>query len=151
MRGEVKPLEQDEQFKVKIKNWFTPPSGRDKHLDLYNKLVKNDILANLKRSDKLNISKDEKDAYFELLHNKDFIIRPADKGSGVVVVNRNDYIESLQKEVSCNDSYQETVSDRTEAIQKRVKRMVHRMHKEGIISSELKQYLITRYVQAWKL
>ena len=66
------------------------------------------------------------------------------------VVNRNDYIESLQKEVSCNDLYQETVSDRTEDIQRKVKRVVNRMHKEGIISSELKQYLIPRHFQAGK-
>ena len=149
--GEGKPLEQDEQFRVKKKNWFIPPLGRDKHLDLYIELVKNYAVANLKRSDKLNISKDEKDAYSEFLHNKDLIITPANKGSGIVVVNRNDYIESLQKEVSCIDSYQETVSDQTEDIQKRVKRVVNQMHKEGIISSELRQYLIPRYVQAGKL
>ena len=38
---------------------FTPPSGRDKSLDIYTDLVNDDIVANLKKSDKLNISKEE--------------------------------------------------------------------------------------------
>ena len=35
----------------------------------------------------------------ELLHNDKSVIRPADKGSGIVIVNREDYISKLQEEI----------------------------------------------------
>ena len=91
------------------------------------------------------------DACYMLPHNKDIIISSADKGSGIVIVNRDDNIESLQKETIFNNSYQETVSYLTEGIQKRVKRVINHMNKDGIISSEFKQNLVPKSVQAGKL
>lgn len=143
--------EEDEKFKVKKKSMFTPSSGRDKSLDLYIELVKDDVIANLKKSNKLNISKGESTAFYELLHNKEIIIRPADKGSSIVVVDKDGYIESLQKEIENSSSYEETDYDLTEEIQKEVKRLISKMYSDGVISDDLKQYLTPRYAQKGKL
>ena len=40
------------KFRVKKKSTFTPSSGRDKCLDLYIELVKDDLVANLRKSNK---------------------------------------------------------------------------------------------------
>ena len=62
--------EDDETFTVKKKSRFTPSSGRDRCLDLHIKLVK-DVVANLRKSNKLNIPKEEGKAFYELLHKKE--------------------------------------------------------------------------------
>ena len=97
------------------------------------------------------ISKEENTSFYELLHNKDIIIRPADKYSGIVVVNRDDYIHPLVTEMEGCCSYEETDVDLTEDTQKKVKRLVNKMNREGVVSDDLKKYLMPRYVQACKL
>ena len=142
---------EDDKFRVKKKSIFTPPSGRDKSLDLYIELVKEDVIVNLKKSSKLNLTRDENSAFYELLHNKDIVIRPADKGSGIVVVDKDSYIQSLQKEMEDSISYEATDHDQVEEVQKKVKKLVSKMHREGAISDDLKQYLMPRYAQKGKL
>ena len=143
--------EERDKFKLKKKSTFTPESGRDKSLDLYIELVKEDVVANMKRSSKLNISEEENAAFYELLHNKDIVIRPADKGSGIVVVDKIDYITQLQKEIEGSKSYEKTESDKTEDIHKKVKKLVNKLYRDGVISDDLKQYLTPRYAGKGKL
>ena len=134
------PEREDDKFRVKKKSTFTPPSGRDKSLDLYIELVKGDVIASLKRSTKLNLTRDENSAFYELQHNKDIVIRPADKGSGIVVVDRDSYVKSLQKEMDESISYEATDHDQVEIVQKKVRRLVGKMLQEGAISDETVPY-----------
>ncbi len=82
-------------------------------LFLYIELVKNDVISNLKRHGQLNLTYDENTALFELLHNDKIIIRPADKGSGIVVLNADTYVQSLENEMLSSNSYTETEKDTT--------------------------------------
>ena len=93
------------KFQSKQKSYFTPNPGRDAHLDLYIELVKTDIIENLKKKGNFNVTKEEKAAFFELLNNPDIVIRPADKGSGIVVVDKNEYISELLTEMDRSDIY----------------------------------------------
>ena len=103
-----------DKFKVKQKSFFTPSRGRDQWLDTYIELVKNDVANNLKKCGKLNLSRDEKNAFYSLLHNEGIVIRPADKGSGIVIVDKTEYIQRLQKEMTDSGSYEEIPDDLTE-------------------------------------
>ena len=71
-----------ERFVEKKKSFFTPKSGRDQWLDTYLELVRNDIINSLRKAGKLNVTREEKTAFYSLLENKDIIIRPADKDKG---------------------------------------------------------------------
>ena len=110
------------------KSSFTPRSGRDQWLDLYIELVKNDIVNNLKKAGKLNITREEKDAFYSLLNNEDIVIRPADKGSGIVILDKDDYINKLQKEMTGSAAYVETEKDLTHETMKKIKKLVNKMH-----------------------
>ena len=88
-----------ERFKVRKTSNFTPGKGGDHHLDLYIELVKSDIIENFKSSGTLNITKAENDAFYELLNHPDIVIRPADKGSGIVVNDREQYLNELWEEI----------------------------------------------------
>ena len=73
-------------------------------LDTYIDVVKSDVIAGLKRAKTLNLSKQENSAMHELLHNDSIVIRPADKGLGIVIVNREDYISKLNREINNSDT-----------------------------------------------
>ena len=105
---------EEQKFRVKRKSFFTPAKGRDMWLDLYIESVKRDIIGNLKRSGKLNLTKQEQAAFHSLLDNDNIVIRPADKGSGVVVMNRSEYILKLEHEMDNSASYETTESDLTQ-------------------------------------
>ena len=62
--------DETDKFKLKKKSTSTPNSGRDKCLDLYIDLVKDDVIGSLKKSKKINLSKEESTVFHEHLHNK---------------------------------------------------------------------------------
>ena len=86
------------KIRVKKKSTFTPSSGRDKCLDLYIELVKGDVVANLRKSNKLNFPNEESEAFYELLHNKRNHYSTSWQESGIVVVDKEECINSLEGE-----------------------------------------------------
>ena len=58
-------------------------------------MVKTDFTNSLKKLGKLNISPGENNAFLSLLHNDNIGNRTADKGSGIVVFDKEKYIQSL--------------------------------------------------------
>ena len=118
---------------------------------MYIGLVKNDIVNNICKAGKMNLNREEKEAFYALLNNEEIIIRPADKGSGIVVLDKEDYINKLQGEMTGSASYVEAEKDMTEETNKKLKKMVNKMYKEGSINDELRHYLIPKYPRAGKL
>ena len=53
-------------------------------------------MNNLKKDKKLNLTTEEHDS---LVHNDKFIIRSADKGSGITVMGKSEYMEKVRKEI----------------------------------------------------
>ncbi len=52
-----------------------------------------------------NLTRDERRALCELRHNNDIVIKPADKGSAVVIMNRADYIKEAHNQLSDTQYY----------------------------------------------
>ena len=78
---------------------WTPPKGRDPWLDLYTEEVSSSIIQGLKREGKPNLSKAEEDALLSLLRDDSIVIRPADKGSSFVILDKDDYVSKLAEEM----------------------------------------------------
>lgn len=78
----------------KLRQW-TPKPKRDKCLDPYNESMQWDILKSFREPKpfRQNISNDEQAAMNALSVQTDIIIKPADKGKAVVVLDRTDYLE----------------------------------------------------------
>ena len=73
------------------------------------------IISNLTAANKLpatlhkhksNLSQAEKEALSKLASNRNIIIKPADKGSGTVILNKNDYIFEANRQLSDCNFYQ---------------------------------------------
>ena len=98
-----------------------------------------------------NLTKDEQKTITTLLKDTDIVIRPADKGSGEVVVDTKDYIENLEGEVIGNNSYRETDGEGLATAERKVKSIANKMLKEELISRELTEYLVPKHPESGTL
>ena len=143
----------DTQEKITIgksKTW-TPEEGRDKWLDEYIRQVKEDVIRGLKRNFSSNITRAEEKAMKELLTDQSIVIRPADKGSGIVIMDTDKYVDQVEKEMINSTSYCEVKDDKSKQITNKIKKLINEMHKKGSISSELRQYLLPTQITSGKL
>ena len=60
-----------------------------------------------------NLTKEEYQAIKSLKHNSDIIIKPADKGSAIVVLDKQSYIQEGQRQLNDTKFYEQTDSDHT--------------------------------------
>ena len=88
-----------------------------------------------------NLTKIEKDAIFQLKQNKQIIIKPADKGAGVVILNLKDYIFEAKKQLYSH-SYTESNKDFIEHANKEVAVVLHNMLMAGEIDKRRHTYLL---------
>ena len=110
-------------MKFKRRSTWTPDKGRDKWLDAYIDEVKDDVIKGLHRNFNMNITKSEEKAMRNLLNDPAIVIRPADKGSGIVILDSNTYVNNLEKEVQDNSTYKEVATDLTRKIENKVKKL----------------------------
>ena len=108
--------DRDQQYK---RSHWTPERGRDPWLDVYIEEVVRGILDGVTKKTDRNLSGGEEKALIELLNDKDIIIRPADKGAGIVVMNAVDYLDRLQREVSDSSTYTPTEKEQTNTAHKK--------------------------------
>ena len=79
-------------------NW-TAPSGRNDNLDSYiHKIEKElDVLVHDLNTSKVklhdNLSSNQRRALYDLKRNNDIVIKPADKGVSIVIMNKDNYMQ----------------------------------------------------------
>ena len=88
-----------------------------------------------------NRTKDEFTAIKSLRTNNDLIIKPADKGSAIVVMNRTDYIEEGLRQLSNTDFYEETPNDLTDRHVALVTHTIYDLQGKGQISEKTADFL----------
>jgi hypothetical protein len=130
---------------------WTPEKGRAPFLDLYIDNVKNDIVGNLMRRKEKNITTKEHRALLDLMYDENIVIRPADKGSGIVIMNKDKYIEQIEDNLNSNETYIKINDDETTKINNKLKRFVEKLIKEGKIDKELKPYLLPKDIMNGKV
>ncbi|GFR68347.1 hypothetical protein ElyMa_002018900 [Elysia marginata] len=112
---------------------FAPDSGRDIALDTYIKAVTTDIMTLRQKDFSPNLTPDEKTALKDLKTNTNIIIKPADKGGAVVVMNTADYTTECTKQLSNTLYYKKLESDPTATYNNTIKRVLQ----EGMDQQEL--------------
>ena len=85
---------------------FVPPSGRDTSLDFYIDAITNEILqSNKKYKNAPNLSPEELEALKCLKNDVSIVIKKTDKGSTVVIMNRQDYIAEVERQLEDTQFY----------------------------------------------
>lgn len=96
---------------------FIPTSQWSPPLDsippIINKIIQEDTryFTSLFKMSKLapNITREEHQALISLKNNKTIVIKPADKGSAVVIMNRNQYIWEVNRQLSDKMFYMQLI------------------------------------------
>jgi hypothetical protein len=119
--------------KKKNNSCFTPNSGRDKCLDAYIDAVKEEIFKGMKKKVLHNISRLEEIAMKDLLEDETVVIRPADKGSGMVILDSDKYNEDIENELNDASTYKHVSENPTGMILKTTKKLINKMDKDGTL------------------
>ena len=77
----------------------------------------------------------------DLASDENLVIKSADKGSGIVVEDRANYIKDGKAHLADKDIYETTDSDPTHSLALAINRYVHHMHTKGIIDNITKDFL----------
>ena len=70
-----------------------PPNDRERALDTFLNAVKLDITTSTPNKSRDNLTITERQSISQLKQRQDIIIKPADKGSGTVVMDKTWYID----------------------------------------------------------
>ena len=100
--------ENDDDSLVRAKSKWTPALGRSVALDAFVKNVNNISLNDLPPKPRNNITKNQRQAISSLANNKDIVIKEADKGGAVVLMNTSHY-KKMAEDILKDDSYYETL------------------------------------------
>ncbi len=92
-----------------------------------------------------NLSPQEITALRELKSNQNIIIRPADKGSAVVILNREDYLKEGYRQLSNPIFYKHLENDPTPLHEKEITDFIEDMFQNGEIDENTKSYLLNTH------
>jgi hypothetical protein len=96
----------------------------------------------LQTSTQQNLSYVERQALAELKKAHNIVIKPADKGSAVVIQNREDYITEGLRQLSDPSFYRETNEDLTSLHNDLITDLINHLHSDKQISDKCRNYLL---------
>ena len=129
---------------LKKQSTFTPSPGTDLFLDAYIAAVDADIMNEITPKTYRNITSDEHKALHDLKTNRRIIIKEADKGSSVVIQDREQYIQEGSRQLNDTKYYSKLDHDPTPTFTKDVDKALNKAESIGLIDKELKSALRPR-------
>ena len=136
------PDETTHRYK-KTSTW-TPPKNLDPALDSYIHNIERDItnMQPTKISD--NLTTQERDALQKLTRRTDIVIKPADKGSGTVVMDKQFYINECNQQLTDTKFYEKHDNDVTDKVTRTVTRYLEKMKQNEDIDKDTYSYLLPK-------
>ena len=91
-----------------------------------------------------DLTKSERSALYDLQNRQEIIIKPADKGSAVVVMDTDTdhYISEAERQLGDSTDYKLLDHDPTPEFAQKVSEAINEMHDEGHISEKNRNYLL---------
>ena len=128
-----------------LKTKSTMKPNAPSHLDYVCNLIQSDVLTEGSSPKKVmgNLNKSQYRAISELRNNRDIIIKKADKGSNIVIMNRCDYVKEGLRQLNNSEFYCKTDNDLTEEHKIKVVEYVDSLYESGQISKQTRKYLTT--------
>ena len=123
---------------------WTPPTQRDNCLDMYIRAVQRDVRDAYKKQMPFhhNMSHEEKKALDELARCPDIIIKPADKGGAIVILNKTDYVNEAHRQLSVSTFYKALPSDPTDDYKLVIKNVISELVQDKVIDENTARSLI---------
>jgi hypothetical protein len=119
------------------------PKTRDPTVECFIKAVNADVESFRNSHDvRDNLSKQERNAFDSLKLRDDIVIKKADKGSAVVVMDKAEYIEQANEHLSDTKFYTKLDHDPTSEITQKVTDTIDDLFQKDIIDQNTHDYLI---------
>ena len=125
--------------KFRPKSTFNP-KNKDVIIETYLSSLEEKLLDIDIPKDKFNnLSKEERDALYSLKNDNTIVIKGADKGSGVVVWDREDYLKEAHKQLSDEEVYEEVTNDPS-TLESTIFNALNKIRARGDLSAENLEY-----------
>jgi hypothetical protein len=125
------------------KSDWKPPKSKDPALEAYIQAVETEVMSHrVGSATHDNLTRTEKDALFQLKQRQDIVIKPADKGSAVVIMDTDKYIAEAHRQLSDKRFYQSLDHDPTLENAEKVTELLQEIAALGHIDLKTLQYLI---------
>ena len=128
------------QHPFKPKSTWQPPRASPE-IEAYLQRVKTSINKISPSTVLPNLSKSEFKVLKELASDNTLVIKNADKGSGIVVEDRNNYIRDGLEHLADTNIYEEINSDPTQPLAEAINKYISSLYNKGIIDAITKDYL----------
>ncbi len=113
----------------------------NKYLNNYRRNNNDNSKDYIKLIDKNNLSTSELDSIKSLKNNKDIIIKPADKGSATVLMNRTSYIKEAERQLNNEKYYKKLTEPIYHHNVKKIHTVLNDLYKKKYISKDQLSYL----------
>ena len=90
-----------------------------------------------------NLTREERGALFDLKNDKTIVFKGADKGSEVVVWERDDYIQEAEKQLGDKEIYEE-VSNDPQPLIGTIHRAVEKIRKRGDLAADNTKHFMVK-------
>ena len=128
--------------KFRLQSNYMPPLSANNCLEDYIYALKIEATKLKPCKTRNNLSQRRQIALKKLRKRKDIIIKKADKGSTVVIQDKQEYIETGLEHLSDKDTYNELQEDQTKQVAEEVTQAVRAMYQEGHIDKPTAEYLL---------
>ena len=126
----------------KKKSTWCPDKNREMVLEAYVLELEKQILSSaLNKRVNRNLTREEQQALTNLRRYNDIIIKEADKGSGVVVMDRDKYILEGMRQLNDRTVYVRLPEDPTMEMRELINSKVQQLHADGFIDEDTLNYL----------
>ena len=96
---------------------------------------------------KLKLSRDEREALHSLVNENEIVIKPADKGSAIVVWCKQDYLTEASSQLKDRTIYQKCQSTPLQNVNKEIKDILRDILNRKEIDKKIMDYLIMKKPQ----
>ena len=97
------------------------------------------------------MNKGQKEALNDLMNDESIIIRPADKGSQIVILDIENYRGLLEKNLENDKTYTQIEENLINKIDKKARKMLKEYREQNKISPEMEKNLIVKEFRAGKV
>ena len=129
------PTDQKNESLVKGQSIFYPPRNRNKELQTYINFINDTDITNEKSNKKSNFSSKEWTELRDFMNQPGIVIKEADKGGAVTVLNKHHYRAMIYEHLSNQNTYQKLDKFLDPTIMKELKRLLNK-HKSVFTDKE---------------
>ena len=125
----------------RVKSMLIPQPGREASLDAFCNTTERQLLTAKPIKIRDNLTKRERRALNRLIRRQDIIIKPADKGSGIVVMDMDWYENECLRQLNDTQFYEKMDKDISPLTYECVKKYISRLQFDHMIDGESAKYL----------